>query len=875
MVFYKFLTYYIMNIFPQKIQNKFTTHLKNVIKNAENISRELSHESIGIEHLILGMFSQKGSIGSSILGSEKFDLKNLRKIINSLPKTEKWKPKLSEEVKDAFKKAVLVAGKYKHSHIGTEHLLYAVLLSKNAKVEKIFSHFKINPDELKEQLSAIMESSARFSDIVDSFELNQKSKNINSFGQMGGNQNAPFAVEMPVAPVMNSNQSVLDYFCVDLVKEFEDGKIDSIIGREKEINKVINILNRKIKNNPILVGEPGVGKTAIVHGLAQRIFKGDVPASLVGRKIYSLDIGLLVAGAVFRGEFEARLKDVISEAEGDPNAILFIDEIHTIIGAGAGGGSGSLDAANMLKPSLARGNLSCIGATTLDEYRKQFKKDAALERRFQMVIVEEPSEKDTKKMLMGLKSFYEKHHNLKIDDEAISAAVDLSARFVNDRFLPDKALDIIDEASAFVRSKHSGSNYFKEIKKLEEKKRGLQIEKEKAIESEKYDEALVIKEEENKVEHFIDKAINAQEKESASIIKDSVGFDDVAEIITQMTGIPVKKMVSQERKKLQNLEKKLEKHIIGQHEAIEAISKSIRRSRTGISDTKRPLGIFLFMGPTGVGKTELAKTLTNIMYEKKDALIKVDMSEFMEKHNVSRLIGAPAGYVGYEEGGKLTEQVRNHPYSVILFDEIEKAHCDVFNLMLQIFEDGELTDASGRKIDFKNTTIIMTSNVGTEQLTDEAKLGFAKEGQIDENKRKNEIRRRYIETKESVIKEFKEEFNPEFVNRIDKILVFNPLDLSDIRSIVRIQFSSFKRRLAKNNKIEVSLEKDALDHITKKSFNPNEGARIVRRNLQEMVEDLISEGIIDGSVKEGDSMKLVVEKDKIVLQKNRRKKQKK
>ena len=872
---YKFLTYYIMNIFPQKIQNKFTTHLKNVIKNAENISRELSHESIGIEHLILGIFSQKGSIGSSILGSEKLDLKNLRKIINNLPKTKKWKPKLSEEVKDAFKKAVLIAGRYKHSHIGTEHLLYAVLLNKNTKVEKILSHFKINSDELKEQLNAIMESSARFSDIVDSFELSQKSKNLNSFGQMGGNQNAPFAVEMPVAPVMNSNQSVLDYFCVDLVKEFEDGKIDSIIGREKEINKVINILNRKIKNNPILVGEPGVGKTAIVHGLAQRIFKGDVPASLVGRKIYSLDIGLLVAGAVFRGEFEARLKDVISEAEGDPNAILFIDEIHTIIGAGAGGGSGSLDAANMLKPSLARGNLSCIGATTLDEYRKQFKKDAALERRFQMVIVEEPSEKDTKKMLMGLKSFYEKHHNLKIDDEAISAAVDLSARFVNDRFLPDKALDIIDEASAFVRSKHSGNNYFKEIKKLEEKKRGLQIEKEKAIESEKYDEALIIKEEESKVERFIDEIISAQEKESESIIKDSVGSDDVAEIVTQMTGIPVKKMISQERKKLQNLEKKLEKHIIGQHEAIEAISKSIRRSRTGISDTRRPLGVFLFMGPTGVGKTELAKILTNVMYEKKDALIKVDMSEFMEKHNVSRLVGAPAGYVGYEEGGKLTEQVRNHPYSVILFDEIEKAHCDVFNLMLQIFEDGELTDASGRKIDFKNTTIIMTSNVGTEQLTDEAKLGFAKEGQIDENKRKDEIRKKYIETKESVIKEFKDEFNPEFVNRIDKILVFNPLDLSDIRSIVRIQFSNFKKRLAKSNKIEISLEKDALDHITKKSFNPNEGARIVRRNLQEMVEDLISEGIIDGSVKEGDSIKLCAEKDRIVLRKNKKKKQKK
>ncbi len=865
-----------MNIFPQKIQNKFTTHLKSVIKNAENISRELNNESIGIEHIILGMLSQKGSIGSGILGSEKLNLKNLREMIDGLPKVKKWKPKLSEEVKDAFKKSVLIAGRYKHSHIGTEHLLYAVLLNKNAKIEEIFSCVSVNPGKLKEQLKAIMESSARFSDIVDFFDLNSKSQKINFPGQTSGNQNSAFAVEMPALPaVMNSNQSVLDYFCVDLIKEFEDGKIDSIIGREKEIDKVINILNRKTKNNPILVGEPGVGKTAIVQGLAQRISRGDVPASLIGRKIYSLDIGLLVAGAVFRGEFEARLKDVISEVQADPNVILFIDEIHTIIGAGSAGGSGSLDASNMLKPSLSQGEFSCIGATTLDEYRKQFKKDAALERRFQMVVVEEPSQEDTKKMLVGLKRAYEKHHNLKINDDAIKAAVDLSSRFINDRFLPDKALDVIDEAAAFVRSKHSGKNYFKEIKKLEEKKRGLQIEKEKAIENEKYDEALAIKEEEGRAEHFINETISAQEKENASIIKDPVSFDEIAEIVTQMTGIPVKKMVSDERKKLQNLEKKLEKQIVGQKEAIEAVSRSIRRARTGISDIKRPLGIFLFMGPTGVGKTQLAKTLADIMYEKKDALIKVDMSEFMEKHNISRLIGAPAGYVGYEEGGKLTEQVRLHPYSVILFDEIEKAHSEVFNLMLQIFEDGELTDASGRKVDFKNTTIIMTSNIGTDQLTDEAKLGFAKEEQADENERKNKIRKKYIETKESVIKEFKEEFNPEFVNRIDKILVFNPLDLSDIRSIVKIQFSDLKKRLAKNNNIKIDLDRKVLDHIVKKSFNPNEGARLVRRNLQDIVEDLISESIIEDKIKEGDSVKLSLEKDRVVLRKNKKNNSKK
>ncbi|MCK4891082.1 MAG: ATP-dependent Clp protease ATP-binding subunit [Candidatus Pacebacteria bacterium] len=848
-----------------------------MIKNAENISRELNHESIKIEHIILSMFSQKGSIGSSMLGSEKFDFKNLHKIINGFSKTKKWKLKLSEEVKDAFKKSVLVAGRCKHSHVGTEHLLYAVLSSKNAKIEKIFSSIGINVGALKEQIKAIMESSVRFSDIVNSFEAGSKPQKSNfPSHQMGNNQNSGFAMEMPVpGAALNPNQSALDYFCINLVKEFEDRNVDPIVGRAKEIEKIINILSRKAKNNPILVGEPGVGKTAIVQGLAQKISRGDVPANLFSKKIYSLDMGLLVAGAVFRGEFEARLKDVINEAQADPSVILFIDEIHTIIGAGSASGSGSLDAANILKPSLSRGELSCIGATTLDEYRKQFKKDAALERRFQMLLIEEPGVEDTKKMLMGLKSAYEKHHNLEINNDAIKAAVDLSSRFINDRFLPDKALDVIDEAAAFVRGKHTGNNYFKQIKKLEERKRGLRIEKEKAIESEKYDEALIIKEEENRVERSINETIKIQEEEKSFKIKEKVGFDEVAETITQMTGIPVKKMVSDEKKKLQNLEKKLEKYIVGQKEAIEAVSKSIRRARVGISDAKRPLGVFLFMGPTGVGKTQLAKTLADIMYEKKDALIKVDMSEFMEKHNISRLVGAPAGYVGYEDGGKLTEQVRLHPYSVILFDEIEKAHPDVFNLLLQIFEDGELTDAAGRKIDFKNTVIIMTSNIGTEQLTDEAKLGFMEEEKADENQKRSKIRKKYIATKETVVKEFKEEFSPEFVNRIDKILVFNPLDLSDIRSIIKIQFSDFKKRLAKNNNIEIALDKKALAYIVNKSFNPNEGARLVRRNLQEMVEDLVSEEIIEDKIKEGDSVKLKAVKEKIVLQQNNKRKQKK
>ena len=858
-----------MNIFPEKIQNKFTSHLKSVISNAENISRELKHESINIEHVILGILSQKGSVGSNILGVEKPDLKNLHAIIDKASKVKKWKSNLSEELKNIFKKSVLIAGKYKHSYIGTEHLLYAILLNDDKKIKKIFSSIGINAGELKEKLGAIMEGSSRFSDIVDFLESNPKAQLLNpSMNPMNPNQNSGIMVEMPNPTAMsNQKQSVLEYFCVDLLREFEEGAIDPVIGREKEIDALVNILSRKSKNNPILVGEPGVGKTAIVQGLAQRIYKGEVPVNILSKRIYSLDLGLLIAGAVFRGEFEARLKDVINEAQEDPNVILFVDEIHTIIGAGSAGSNGSLDAANILKPALSRGSLSCIGATTLDEYRKQFKKDAALERRFQMILVEEPTVRDTKKMLLGLKKIYEKHHNLKISDEAINAAVDLSVRFINDRFLPDKAIDILDETASFVRGKNAGKNYFKEIKKLEEKRKGLQIQKEKAIEVEKYDEALALKEEESKVEISIKEYFQLQDKENAIQVKDPVSGDDVAETITKITGVPVQQIVSTERKRLRNLEKKLEKNIVGQKEAIEIVSRSIRRSRLGLTDVKRPLGVFLFLGPTGVGKTELAKKLANIMYERQDALIKVDMSEFMEKHNVSRLVGAPAGYIGYEEGGKLTEQVRLHPYSIILFDEIEKAHSDIFNIMLQIFEDGELTDAAGRKVDFSNTTIIMTSNIGTDRLTDEAKLGFTEEEDLIGHEKNNKIRDKYIQTKESVIKEVQEEFNPEFINRIDKIIVFDPLGFKDIKSVVKLQFDDFGKRLSSSNGIKINIDKTAIDLIANNSFNPNEGARLVRRKLQEMVEDLVSEDIVDEKIVKGDSIKVTVKKDKIVISK--------
>jgi len=850
-----------MNIFPPKIQNKFTAHLKSVLKKAEIISQEFKHKSIGVEHLFFGLMSQKGSIGYSALANEKADPKALKIIISKMPETKKWKLKLSDEFKDVFKRAVLIASRYQHNYIGTDHLLYAILISKDKKVTEIISSLGLKQKDLQEKVKILLESAARFSDLVDVFDLSGKPQKVASSNPMQGNILDGMMADNSSA---NQKQSALEYFCVDLISEFEKKNIDPIIGREEEINKTINILSRKTKSNPILVGEPGVGKTAIAQGLAQRISKGDVPVNLSNKKIYSLDLGLLIAGAIYRGEFEARLKDVISEAQQNPEVILFIDEIHTIIGAGSAG-AGSLDAANILKPPLSQGNLSCIGATTLDEYRKHFKKDAALERRFQMMLIEEPTAENTKEILRGLKSIYEAHHNLDIKEEAISSAVELSQRFINDRFFPDKAFDILDEAASLVRSRHTGKNYLKEIKEFEKELKDLKIEKIKAVESEAYDEAILIKEKENNLKQSLKELREIQEKENKTKIKEAVGREDVAEVIMQMTGVPVKKIVSDDRKKLKNLEKELKKRIEGQGEAVSVIAKSIRRSRSGVANTNRPAGVFMFLGPTGVGKTELAKVLAKTIYEKADALIKVDMSEFMEKHNISRLIGAPAGYVGYEEGGKLTEQVRLRPYSVILFDEIEKAHPDVFNLMLQIFEDGELTDASGRKVDFRNTTIIMTSNIGTEQLTSEARWGFGENKKTSESKKKNKIRDKYIETKNEVLKELKEIVSPEFANRIDRVLVFNPLSECNIKNIVKMQFNDFKKRLLKNNSIKISADQKALDYISKKSFDPNEGARLARRNLQELVEDLISEKIIDGKVGEGDSIRLKIKSGKLEI----------
>ncbi len=840
----------IMSLFPKKIESKFTSHLKNVLRGAEEMAKNLGQGEITVQHLIFSIVSQEGSLGASVLGAENFDVKELQSRIEKLPKSPKGKVGFAENLKGIFQEMTLCASRYNHSYIGTEHLLCAILESGDKEARDIFAAMRIDSQKLEDGLEAILESSLRFSGIKEFSENSRHSGEGAVFGVSG--MNFPQMGEMPQAGMMGvpmgPRQSALETFCVNMNEDKRGKENDPVIGREKEIAKVVNILSRKSKNNPILVGEPGVGKTAIVQGLADRINNGDVPSNLSGKKIYSLDLGLLIAGTVFRGEFESRLKDVIAEAQADKNVILFIDEIHTIIGAGNTGGGGSLDAANILKPPLSRGEITCIGATTLDEYRKHFKKDAALERRFQMVLTEEPTAEEAKRILMGLKGYYERHHNLTITKEAIEAAVDLSQRFINDRYLPDKALDALDEAAAMVRSRFGNRNYYKEIKALRLREQELDEEKESKVEKEDYESALEAKTRQEAVAKEIKRYCDLQEKENKTRIAVPVTEREVGEVIEQMTGVPVNELLEEERKKMQGLEKELKKRIIGQDEAVEAISRAIRRSRSGIAEDGRPIGVFLFLGPTGVGKTELVKVLAEIIYKDRKALIKVDMSEFMERHNVSRLVGAPAGYVGFEEGGKLTEEVRLHPYSIVLFDEIEKAHPDVFNIMLQIFEDGELTDAAGRRVDFRNTVIIMTSNLGTEELTHEAGMGFALPEKNSETARKEEARRRYIETKENVLENLKDEFRPEFLNRIDKVLVFNPLSRKDIGAILKLKTEELKKRLLAKKNLKLSFSREALEYLADKSFDPNEGARLIRRNLQEMVEDRISEKIMGGEI---------------------------
>jgi ATP-dependent Clp protease ATP-binding subunit ClpC len=739
-----------MDFFPIKISSCFSTRLKNILKKAEDIALKKHSVCISPEHLIYGIVSEsgKGSVGKNIL-PEKIKAETLEKFFQNQAKENKDKPvrnainiagkpacnvslrsrsmagkqiKLSKETKDIFKKAAVTASSFGHKYIGTEHLIWGIFSQKNLVICSFLKKEGVNIEKVLELAKVFLESASNFSDMVDILNSDFSGKTLR-VGAMAKSQNQ-FSAKPISAPSREKETLALNYFCVDLTAQAEKGKFDPVIAREKEIGQAINILSRRIKNNPVLIGQPGVGKTAIVQGLAQKIAFGEVSDDLAPKRILSLDMATLVAGTTYRGEFEERLKDILNDIERNPEVILFIDEIHTIIGAGSA--SGSLDAANILKPALASQNFQCIGATTLEEYRRYFRKDSALERRFQPVLIEEPSEKQSVEILLGLKSSYENFHNVDISRQAIESAVKLSQRFISDRFLPDKAIDVLDEAAAFSKARENRKGYFKQIKEINRQREKAMNFKEEAAMNEFYNDALQFRALEEKLSKQIYSLEKERKEETAKKSKSPVTVEDVAEIVSKISGVPANNFLQEEQKRLKNLELIMSKRLIGQKEAIKELAQVIRRSRSKISDPNRPLGSFVFLGPTGVGKTETARVLANLIYQDPSSLIKIDMSDFSEPHTVSRLVGAPAGYVGYGEGGKLTEAIRSKPNSIVLFDEIEKAHPDIFNILLQILEDGELVDAQGEKANFKNTIIIMTSNLGTVDFTREAiRLGFS------------------------------------------------------------------------------------------------------------------------------------------------------
>ena len=702
---------------------------------------------------------------------------------------------------------------------------------------EILSKLGVSPVQIQNQIDILLSSEP----IGPSFQ-------DTSF--FGGNNH-----QLGKKPGRLSKHPYLDKFGHDLTKEAKKGKLDPVIGRSREIARVISILNRRIKNNPILIGEPGVGKTAIIEGLAQKIINEEVPEMLLGKKVITLDLPAMVAGTKYRGEFEDRLKKVVEEVKKAGNIILFIDEFHTIVGAGAA--EGAIDAANILKPSLAKGDLHVIGATTLGEYQKYVEKDPALERRFQPVIVKELTVEETIEVLRGIRKLYEVHHKITITDEAIEAAAKLSARYLTDRFLPDKAIDLIDEASSNLRVLNGDMP--KNIKDKQRELKKILEEKEDAVFNQEYEKAAKLKIKEMRLKEEVDDYEKSHTEKLEKELK--VTPHEIAQVISSMTGIPATKMVKKETESLIDLEKRLSEKIIGQSEAVSEVAKYVKRSRTGISDQKRPNGSFIFMGPTGVGKTELAKVLSEEVFDNEHALIKVDMSEFMEKHNVSRLVGAPAGYVGYEEGGKLTEAVRHNPYSLILLDEIEKAHPDVFNMLLQILEDGYLTDAKGRKVDFRNTIIIMTSNVGMDKLNKQAEVGFSATSSEQEK-----INEKYENMKKEVTRDLKDKFRPEFLNRVDKIIVFKPLNQKDIKKIVALNLGQLAKRLL-DQKITLKFSKKVEDFIALEGYDPENGARPIRRAIQNLIEDPLAEGMLLDNYVEGDTLRIGIEDNKIKITK--------
>ena len=819
------------------MEAKFSNRVKEVISLSREEALRLGHDYIGTEHLLLGMIREGEGVAVSILKKLGISMDELRAAIERAVKgTANHNVKnmanipLTRQSEKVLKITYLEAKIFKSQLIGTEHLLLSILRDEDNIATQILNKFEVNYDSIKEMLEMQSDSSSSPKARAEAEDGDEDGSKLFGSSSSGGGPNKPGAEK--------SRTPVLDNFGRDLTKMAEDDKLDPIIGREKEIERVAQILSRRKKNNPILIGEPGVGKTAIAEGLALRIVQKKVSRILFNKRVVTLELASLVAGTKYRGQFEERMKAVMNELEKSPNVILFIDELHTIVGAG--GASGSLDASNMFKPALSRGEIQCIGATTLDEYRQYIEKDGALARRFQIVMVDATSPEETIQILNNIKDKYEDHHNVIYTDAAIVGCVKLSDRYISDRFLPDKAIDVLDEAGARVHILNI--NVPEDILRLESEVENIKAEKNRVVKSQKYEEAAQLRDKEKKLLEQLDEAKVKWEDESKTK-RFTVDEDHVAEVIAMMTGIPAKRIGQKEGNKLLNMGEELKGRVIGQEEAIKKLTKAIQRTRVGLKDPKKPIGSFIFLGPTGVGKTELAKTLATYLFDKEDSLIRIDMSEYMEKFSVSRLVGAPPGYVGYEEGGQLTEKVRRKPYSVVLLDEIEKAHPDVFNILLQVLDDGILTDGLGRRVDFRNTIIIMTSNIGVRDLKDfGAGIGFANRAKADNM---DEIMKSTIQSA------LKKAFSPEFLNRLDDVVVFNSLSKEHIFQIIDISLGKLFHRITDMG-YKIELTEKAKDFIANKGYDQQYGARPLNRAIQKYLEDAIAEEILKGDLSEGD-----------------------
>ncbi len=804
---------------------KFTERAQKAIILSQQFAKQWGHNYVGTEHLLLGLLNEGEGIAAQALKNLQISEAEIQEKIIALIGYGEDNAELlgfTPRTKRIFELSVAEARELGHNYVGTEHLLLGLIREGEGVGAKILLDKGLSLQKVRDEVIKLFNNSSNKSGI-NSNEI-KKSKNTPTLNQYGR----------------------------DLNQYAEEGKLDPVIGRFEEIERVIQVLSRRTKNNPCLIGEPGVGKTAIAEGLAQRIVEGNVPEVLRNKKVVTLDLASMVAGAKYRGEFEERLKKVMEEIRNTGDVLLFIDEIHTIIGAGAA--EGAIDASNIIKPALARGELQAIGATTLDEYRKHIEKDAALERRFQPITIEEPSVEDTIKILEGLRDKYEAHHRVKISDDALTASAELSHRYITDRFLPDKAIDLIDEAASKIRIKAVTAP--PDLKDLEEQMEQLLKEKEEAISIQDFERAAKLRDSEKAVKDELEERKNNWKSEN-HINQLVVGVEDVAAIVSSWTGIPVNKLQQEESDRLLKLEDILHDRVIGQEEAVTSISKAIRRARVGLKDPKRPIGSFVFLGPTGVGKTELSRALAEAMFGEEEAMIRIDMSEYMEKHTVSRLIGSPPGYVGYDEGGQLTEKVRRKPYSVILFDEVEKAHPDVFNILLQILDDGRLTDGKGKTVDFKNTVIIMTSNVGAHTIKKQRTLGFVAS---EENLVKSE----YEKMKENVMEELRRTFRPEFLNRIDDIIVFHSLEREHIGRIVDLMLKDLNKRL-KEMHISLDVSKAAIEHVAEKGYDPQFGARPLKRAIQKMIEDKLSEEFLRGAIQSGSTVLVDVKDDELVI----------